>query len=75
MGTTVNNALNINDERECEIVKKLDAFVNEKEEKNISDLIKGVEAWDDSFSRIEKSYAIYLLGEAVERERNKEDAK
>ena len=68
--TTVNNALGINDNREREILDKLNKFVNEEEIKQIAELIKGIEEWDDSFSRIEKSYAIFLLGMAVEKNKD-----
>jgi predicted RND superfamily exporter protein len=65
---TVNIALGISDEREHEICKKLDKMANKTETKQIATLIQGIEEWD-SFSRIEKSYAIFLFGEAVGRKR------
>lgn len=68
---TVNIALGISDEREHDICKKLDKMANKTETKQIAALIIGIEKWD-SFSRIEKSYAIFLLGEAVGRKREDE---
>ena len=68
--TTVNISLNISNERECEILDKLNKFVNKGEIKQIANIIKEIEAWDDSFSRIEKSYAIFLFGMAVEKNKD-----
>jgi hypothetical protein len=67
--TTVNNTLGITNERECEILEKLNKFVNEKEVKQIASIIQEIETWDD-FSRIEKSYAIFLFGMAVEKNKD-----
>lgn len=70
--TTVNIALGISDERERVICKKLDQVANKTETKQIANLIREIEDWNDSFSRIEKIYAIFLLGESVGRFREKE---
>jgi hypothetical protein len=69
---TVNNALGISDEREHEICKRLHELTNRTEVKQIASLIQEIETWDESFSRIEKSYALFLLGEAVGRKRDEE---
>lgn len=69
---TVNIALGISDEREHDICKKLDEMANKTEIKQIATLIRRIEEWD-SFNRIEKSYAIFLLGEAVGRKRESEE--
>lgn len=71
---TINYALGISDARECIIINELNKLT-EGEEHQIADYIKEIEAWDDSFSRIEKTYAIFLLGEAVGETKAKEEEK
>ncbi len=74
---TVNNVLGITDEREHEICEKLDEIGDRMFTKtggvNVATMIQEIEEWDSSFNRIEKSYAIFMVGEAVGRKRAKNE--
>lgn len=71
---TVNNVLGITDDREKEICKKIDEIQDvmfAKTGGNIAGMIQEIEKCD-SFNRIEKSYAIFMMGEAVGRSRDRD---